>query len=257
VKRPPWRLILDPPGAAARNMAVDEALLEHVERPVLRLYTWQGPAVSLGYRQKDPAWLARCVAHGVEVVRRVTGGGAVVHAGDLTYSVVAPHGWPGLPEGLQASYSWIRERLVQGLRDAGVPVEPAAAQAGAPRLEICFKGATGFEVEVDGNKLIGSAQRRTPWGFLQHGSIRLADDSALYAAVLDATPPPFAATGVSAREVGSAVAASFARSVGGALDESQLSPAEHQRAQERTRIRASDPLAVPAVCLKSLPAPRR
>ena len=80
-----WRLLLDPPGSAARNMSVDEALLLCVRdaRPVLRLYGWSRPSISLGYRQPEPAWLPRCQELGVDQVRRVSGGGTVLHAGDL------------------------------------------------------------------------------------------------------------------------------------------------------------------------------
>ena len=70
-----WRLLLDGAAAAARNMAIDEALLLHARRPVLRLYAWDGPCISVGYRQSSVPWLERAGARGVDVVRRISGGG--------------------------------------------------------------------------------------------------------------------------------------------------------------------------------------
>ena len=104
---PAFRVLLDGPGEAAWNMSVDEALLLEAGRagPALRLYGWRAPALSLGYRQVAPGWLERCAPLGVEVVRRVTGGGAVLHASDLTYAVVAPTGTRGVPDDLAGSYT--------------------------------------------------------------------------------------------------------------------------------------------------------
>src|SRR5262245_45051045 len=137
-----WRLIQDGPADAAWNMSVDEALLLAApgSPPALRLYTWTEPSVSLGFRQAEPAWLWRCEALGVPVVRRVTGGGAVLHAGDLTYSVVAPLDAPELPGDLRGSYEWIRAQLIRGLERAGLAAQRSRAQAGSDRLELCFAG---------------------------------------------------------------------------------------------------------------------
>ncbi len=110
----PWRLLADGASSAAWNMSVDEALLESSGNApaTLRLYRWTGPAASLGYRQKPPDWLGRAAALGVEVVRRCSGGGTVLHVGDLTYSVTLPSGHAGIPGDLEGSYAWIRARLV-------------------------------------------------------------------------------------------------------------------------------------------------
>src|SRR5262245_2164264 len=145
---PGFRVLRDGPGEAAWNMSVDEALLLEAWRagPVLRLYRWRGPALSLGYRQVAPAWTARCAELGVEVVRRVTGGGAVLHVADLTYAVAAPPGTPGLADDLAGSYAWIRARLLEGLHAAGFAARAAQARTGAERLDLCFAGATGYEV---------------------------------------------------------------------------------------------------------------
>jgi lipoate-protein ligase A len=239
-----WRLLQDPPGSAAANMSTDEALLLHSARPVLRLYTWERPSVSLGYRQSDPAWLARCAAAGVSVVRRVSGGGAVVHAGDLTYAVVAPLGTRQLPGDLRGSFEWIREALVAGLREAGLDARRGTPREGAERLEICFAGATGYEVELAGRKLVGSAQRRTPWGFLQHGSIRLADDGPLYRELLG-LEPPLPAADICATLARRSIVRAFERALGERLERSELEPAEVQERMRRTAARAREPLLAP------------
>jgi lipoate-protein ligase A len=246
-----WRLLRDPPGAAAWNMSVDEALLEHAAEsaPTLRLYTWARPALSLGYRQRDRTWLARASAHDLEPVRRCTGGGAVLHTGDLTYAVCAAAGRGELPDGLAASYEWIRSLLLDALATLGLAAQPARASAGADRAAACFAGATGLEIELSGTKLIGSAQRRTPWGFLQHGSIRLRDDSdrhvALFGSALAApAPPPEDLATLTQAGLAEAIERAFAKRLAGALEPAELSPSEQRRARERAALRARDPLAV-------------
>ncbi len=250
-----FRILLDGSGEAAWNMSVDEALLLEAGSagPVLRLYTWQAPSLSLGYRQPAPAWIGRCDELGVDVVRRVTGGGAVLHARDLTYAVIAPTGTRGLPDDLAGSYDWIRARLLEGLVAAGFAARAARPEPGAARLDLCFAGATGFEVELDGRKLIGSAQRRTPHGFLQHGSIRIADDSALYRALTGSTPAPAPPPGLDADVLCQALVQSFAAAFGGPLEPAELSPAERARAEARMAQRRLDRLEAPALSLRRFP----
>jgi lipoate-protein ligase A len=225
-------------------MSIDEALLVCSERPVLRLYHWERPSISLGYRQTRPAWLERCAELGIPVVRRASGGGAVIHAGDLTYAVVAPLGTPGIPEDLRGSYEWIRDRLVTGLREAGLDARRGAHREGSDRLEICFAGATGFEVEIDGRKLVGSAQRRAPWGFLQHGSIRLSDDAALYRQILGEEPAP-PGVHLPAESARRAIVAAFEQALGGALEPSGLGREELRERAQREAARAREPLCAP------------
>lgn len=236
-------------------MSVDEALLLEAPfaGPVLRFYAWRAPALSLGYRQAAPGWLDRCEALGVEIVRRVTGGGAVLHSDDLTYSVISPPGTAPLPDDLAGSYGWIRARLLEGLRAAGFAAEAARARAGAARLELCFAGATGHEVELDGHKLIGSAQRRTPYGLLQHGSIRICDDSALYRALTGSDPAPPPPRGIDADALRVAIAASFEAALGARLEPASLSPAERVRAEARMAQRGLDRLCAPALSLRRFP----
>lgn len=252
-----WRLLVDPPAGAAWNMSVDEALLLEVQRtgrPVLRLYRWERPAVSLGYRQKRPDWLVRAEGLGIEVVRRASGGGSVLHAGDLTYAVVAPVPAAGLPGDMRGSSRWIQALLLEGLRGAGVAAAAALPVARAERAELCFSASTGTEIDSAGAKLVGSAQRRTRWGFLQHGSIRLADDSALCSTLFgeDAVPAP-APLAVSPARLCESLQAALSVRVEGALDPSELDAGERQCACMRSAARTRDPLALPHLSLRTTP----
>jgi lipoate-protein ligase A len=238
-------------------MAVDEALLAccGMSGPTLRLYTWTRPAVSLGYRERPPAWLPRARAAGLDVVRRPTGGGAVVHAGDLTYAVAAPLGTCGLPDQWHAAYDWIRDVLLEALASLGFDARPARAASGADRLEVCFAGATGREIELRGRKLVGSAQRRTNSGFLQHGSIRLRDDGAIYADVLGTPlePPVPELARHAPDDVSTALERAFANRLDAALLPGSLSELERRLAAELESLRDSDDLARPPVSSRWAP----
>jgi lipoate-protein ligase A len=245
---PAWRLLRDPPASASWNMSLDEALLCAVAGgvPVLRFYAWRAPALSLGYRQRPP----ECPPGrpGVELVRRATGGGTVLHSGDLTYAVVAPAGSPDLPSGLDGSSCWIRDVLIDGLRRAGIDSAPSRPAPDGTRAQLCFAAATGSEIESAGAKLVGSAQRRTAWGLLQHGSLRLRDDGAEYQALLGAAPEaPPAGIGCTREAIEAALVAAFARALGGRLEPSKPSDTEVALARERQRARHLDRLVVPAL----------
>ncbi len=173
-------------------MAVDAALLAwavrtHPQRPVLRLYRWARPTLSLGVHQRVSDELEdRCAAHNVDVVRRPTGGTAVLHGGDLTYSVVAPAGGRGVLE----AYSWVAQGLIAGLALLGISAEAGSRGTGpdgAPALDArsaCFATTLGADLKVGGSKICGSAQvRRSGW-FLQHGSIPMEDGRPLTADLL-------------------------------------------------------------------------
>jgi lipoate-protein ligase A len=192
-----WRLIVDEAAHGAWNMGVDEALLASAVRSgrcSLRFYRWQGPWLSLGYGQVlDRERVEACGRAGVGVVRRVTGGRAVLHGSDLTYALAAPE--DQLPPGLMASYGWVAGILIRAL--AALGVEAAAggglrgreafphrfqlavgsAEGRSPQSGFdCFARLADREICVAGKKLAGSAQRRAKGGILQHGSIRLAPD---------------------------------------------------------------------------------
>jgi lipoate-protein ligase A len=160
-------------------MGVDEALLATATAggvPTLRLYTWQGPWLSLGYAQRpDAERLAACAEAGVGVVRRVTGGLAVLHGADLTYAVAAPETL--FPAGLRPTYETLAGALLAALRALGVEAQRATAAADAgPGGFDCFAEPAADELCVGERKLVGSAQRRGGGGVLQHGSLRLAPD---------------------------------------------------------------------------------
>lgn len=157
-------------------MAIDEAMLARAaagadERPVLRVYRWASPALSVGANQEVPGEvLERCEAAGVEVVRRPTGGGAVLHVGDVTYAVVAPHGGRGVLE----TYRWVARGLVAAFQALGIGAAVAEHGPGGSPLA-CFAVPTGADLAVGGAKVCGSAQARRGGWFLQHGSIPVAD----------------------------------------------------------------------------------
>ena len=252
----PFRVIVDPAQTGARNMSIDEALLLHVgPRPCLRLYTWEPACVSLGHRQAPPAWISRARGLGLDVVRRVSGGGAVIHAGDLTYAFVAPRAHPTIPRGVRASYDWIRAALIDGLRGLGLEAEPSRGEPGAERAAVCFDAATGNEVAIGAAKLVGSAQRRTRAGLLQHGSIRLADDSELYRRLFERTLPPVGAClGMRVDTLASALCGAFERALGAPGQPTQLDDGERRTAQLREAWRRASPHEAPVLSLSTPPA---
>jgi lipoate-protein ligase A len=252
-----WRLIVDAPARGAWNMAVDEALAEAVDAgaspPVLRLYRWAPPCLSLGFAQAyEAADAAFCAAHGIDVVRRPTGGRAVLHHLELTYSVCAPLGRGPFTRDLQATYGTICLALVAGLRRLGVPAELSGAPGGGmikPTEAIpCFSGSAAGEVVARGRKLVGSAMRRVGDSILQHGSLLegwdgtmqagalgLPDDHELRPAVvtladlLGAPPAP--------APLAEAIAAGFAEVLVPSFTSSRLTEAESARAEALVRER--------------------
>ena len=187
-----WRLLLTPPSRGAWNMAVDEALLESVGRgdslPALRLYAWQPPCLSLGYAQSfSDVDIPRLKERGWELVRRPTGGRAILHTDELTYSVIAPVHEPRLAGALLESYNRLAGALLDALRRLGLPVEmqerSAASRAGNVN-PVCFEVPSSYEITVRGKKLVGSAQARRKEGILQHGSLPLSGDLARITQVL-------------------------------------------------------------------------
>lgn len=242
-----WRLLLDPPGGAAHNMSVDEALLDVCERPTLRLYTWATPSLSLGVRQAEGDWAERCARAGVALVRRATGGGAVLHAGDLTYAVVAPRGLRGVPGSLRGSYRFVQEILLEALQSAGLSAAPSRYRPAAAVAQLCFAGATGYEIDLESRKFVGSAQRRTRRGWLQHGSLRLRDDRALCEVLTGVVlpPPPAAALTLSPFSLAETLAESFARRLPGGLEPGTLDAEERRLAGLRRMRRERDPLVAP------------
>ena len=179
-----WRLLISPPAHGAWNMAVDEAVLETVGRggalPTLRLYAWEPACLSLGYAQPmSDVDLPRLQARGWDVVRRPTGGRAVLHTDELTYSVIAPPDEPRLAGTVLASYHRLADALVEALNLLNMRVEVhenVAATRHADANPVCFEVPSTYEITVDGKKLVGSAQARRKEGVLQHGSLPLSGD---------------------------------------------------------------------------------
>ena len=165
-------------------MAVDEAILEHIHRgeskPTLRLYSWNPPCLSLGHAQpfKDVD-VERLRARGWEVVRRLTGGRAILHTDELTYSVTGSADEPVLAGGVLESYNRLSKALLHAVRDLGLAVEVKeneGSPAGQNSNPVCFEVPSTYEITINGKKLIGSAQARKKEGVLQHGSLPLTGD---------------------------------------------------------------------------------
>ena len=258
-----WRLVLGSgtgelaPARGAYNMAVDHALFDGARTgagPILRLYLWDPPTLSFGRNQRargiyDPARAARA---GIALVRRPTGGLAVLHHQELTYSVTAPLARFG---GARGAYAAINEALVAALRSLGV--EAARAEGGRARepqrdaMEPCFREPAPGEVVSAGRKLVGSAQRCEARTLLQHGSLLLdgtqaaveqlfyhtagernASGSVTLRELLGAAPPP--------ADVARAVCAAFEQSFGIRLAPGSLTRDERARAHQLEQMYAAD-----------------
>ncbi len=171
-------------------MAIDRWLIEQhhlgLLPSTLRFYTWSPSAISLGYHQYQyPEHWQHLTWKGasVELVRRPTGGRAVLHQGDLTYAVVTS----GISGSRIQVYQKICQFLIQGWRSLGVDLRYGLAGRGYIHNSNCFGTATGADlVLADGTKLIGSAQLKRSGAVLQHGSIRLEPDAELFAQVFGA-----------------------------------------------------------------------
>ncbi|MDZ8056023.1 MAG: biotin/lipoate A/B protein ligase family protein [Aulosira sp. ZfuVER01] len=182
-----WRLIPLLEAAGNEQMAIDRWLLaQHQSEkhpPTLRFYTWSPAAISLGYHQRQyPEFWQHLIWQGqkLDVVRRPTGGRAVLHQGDLTYTVVTS----GLNGNRLQAYQKICEFLIQGWRSLGVELHYGTAGRGYIHNPNCFGTATGADLVLpNGAKLIGSAQLRRAGAILQHGSIRLNQDAELFTQV--------------------------------------------------------------------------
>ncbi len=178
-----WRLIPFLEANGTLQMAIDRWLLKQHQLgypPSLRFYTWSPSAISLGYHQsKYPEDWQSLTWKGekIDLVRRMTGGRAVLHNGDLTYAVVTS----GLSGSRIETYKKICEFLIAGWRNLGVELDYGIAGRGYINNPNCFATATGADlVTVDGIKLIGSAQLRRSNVVLQHGSMRLKPDAELF-----------------------------------------------------------------------------
>lgn len=213
------QFVVDPPANAARNMERDLALLRRA-RPVVRLYAWRPAAVSLGKGQPDDVVdLAAAREMGLDVVRRPTGGGALLHEEhEVTYAVVLPHGFPGLPRDVEASYAFVTAPLVQALRSLGIPAglergrgvrgtggsSRTGSPAGSPHDtdELCYLRREGVHVTVHGRKISGGAQRRSNEALLQHGTVLVRRDAERMGRLFRASPERIRETTTSLEDEG-------------------------------------------------------
>jgi lipoyl(octanoyl) transferase len=180
-----WRLIISGDNNGAMNMALDEALLIETSTkrslPTLRLYGWNPPTLSLGFAQPvSDVLLEKLNEFGWDLVRRPTGGRAILHTDEITYSVTAPQDNQVVAGSLLESYRRISMALVSALDllEVNALADMEYAQFGKPDRSnpVCFEVPSNYEITVQGKKLIGSAQARKSGGVLQHGSLPLKGD---------------------------------------------------------------------------------
>jgi len=244
----------DLPGAV--NMARDVAILKAVSAgdspPTLRLYGWNPPCLTIGKHQGlEAVDLEFCRTNGIDVARRPTGGRALLHHLELTYSVVAPLGIPPLPNALQAAYRTICSTLVEACRALGIDAELTGGEVNLrlpnPTSTVpCFEAPAEGEVVVGGRKLVGSAMRAHSGCILQHGAILLDWDGRLQAGAMgladDSTLRPHITTfadelghAVTRSEIESVVVATVPGVLGFTLTIGNLSAIEAERESELIR----------------------
>ena len=166
-------------------MAVDEAILESIGRgeiePTLRLYSWEPACVSIGYAQSvADIDFNQLYSNGWQIVRRPTGGRAILHTDELTYSVIGGHSEPRLAGSVLESYQRLSTALLKALQILGISAQAFAKEisppAGINQNPVCFEVPSDYEITFQGKKLMGSAQARRKEGVLQHGSLPLYGD---------------------------------------------------------------------------------
>lgn len=195
-----WRLISYRLGDAFENMAIDEAIfretLKNNQPPTLRFFGWKSPTVSIGYFQelRQEINFESCRLNGVDMVRRMTGGKAVYHCNEVTYSLSAAKTEKYFPDSISKTYEIISRCLARGLSYLGITAHLAGLNANGsgikrPMSPCCFSVPAGNELMVDNRKICGSAQIRKHGGFLQHGSLLLTFDP-LKSAALIREPQP-------------------------------------------------------------------
>lgn len=251
----PWRLLQHGPADGSWNMAVDEAMVHAVGEgripPTLRFYTWSRPTVSLGMLQRIPGGvdLPACQRLAIPLVRRPTGGRAVLHAQELTYSVVAPLLGPWRTLSVSETFGLVSRALILGLDRLGVTAlvgDSGSETADRDRTRACFQVRRMPAVLVAGRKLIGSAQRRFRRALLQHGSILLDFDPALHRLVFPSWPRQDSSGGIthlhcllgtlpSIQVLMRELAAGWQQAFGAACLPGELTPEEHDAAARLAR----------------------
>lgn len=180
-----WRVVRSQPASGAWNMAVDEAIMESVQSgkslPTLRLFAWSPPCISLGRAQPySDINSIQLTGLGWGVVRRITGGRAILHTDELTYSVIGPDNEPRLTGGILESYRRLAHALLIALEVLGLQAKVYPnkkwTQENNDQKPICFEVPSNYEITYKGKKLIGSAQARRKNVVLQHGTLPLVGD---------------------------------------------------------------------------------
>ncbi|EMR06664.1 Octanoyltransferase LipM [Bhargavaea cecembensis DSE10] len=184
-----WMFINSGPQSASYNMALDDALLELHSKgripPVVRFYEWNPATLSIGYFQKatEAVDLEKVKEMGLGFVRRPTGGRAVLHDRELTYSIIVSESHPDMPETVTEAYRVISAGLLEGFRNLGLQAEfaiPATREERnalkEPKSAVCFDAPSWYELVVEGRKAAGSAQTRQKGVILQHGAIPVSLD---------------------------------------------------------------------------------
>lgn len=179
-----WRLLDTGCRSGFENMAIDEAIMEIISMgqapPTLRFYGWDPPALTLGYFQ-DPGEtveLEACRRFGIDVVRRPTGGRAVLHSREVTYSIIAREDNPAVQGTVSESYRRLSRGLILGLSSLGAEVRLSGGGENASGGPACFDSPAPYELVAGGRKLAGSAQGRRNGVVLQHGALPLENDAA-------------------------------------------------------------------------------
>lgn len=178
-----WRVIIEKPARGSWNMAVDNALLDAANEPgfipTLRLFSWEPACLSLGHAQP----ISEVDQKSIEslnwgLVRRPTGGRAILHTDELTYSITGSTDLPLLQGGILASYQRISQALISFLEGYGLtPISKESGVGVAKNPEpVCFETPSNYEITVSGKKIIGSAQARKKNAVLQHGTIPISGD---------------------------------------------------------------------------------
>jgi lipoyl(octanoyl) transferase len=261
-----WRLIPYRPYSAFENMAIDEAIFRETIRqqkpPTLRFFGWHPAAVSIGYFQdlKKEINVDRCRLSGVDIVRRMTGGKAVYHRDEVTYSLAAGKSEKLFPDHIVGTYEKISLCLARGLSLLGIKAQLAKTNAGAPgpkteMASACFSMPSGNELVMAGRKICGSAQTRTQGGFLQHGSLLLTFDPVETASLILSSRTPEASeelrrsvtavnevipAPVSAEELSLILQKGFIDELGISLSEEPLTPDEKALSRQLVKKYASD-----------------
>lgn len=179
---PKWRLIDDNiPKKGIINMAIDESILiihsKGLTPPTLRFYTWDPIAISIGYNQDiNIVNINKCRKYGIDIVKRPTGGRAVFHQGELTYSIVTSDKY-GIKGTIFKTYLLLNQALIKGLNFLGIKVDCKDKKNNEYKnSNVCFSICTDADISYLGKKIIGSAQTRKGNNILQHGSILINQD---------------------------------------------------------------------------------